>query len=64
MSKERNLVSLEKEIIAKMLSIKNGKTTIASSGIGKLINAMKPLDEALHAKLMTRYKDLIEEIKK
>jgi hypothetical protein len=35
MSKERNLVSLEKEIIAKMLSIKNGKTTLASSGIGK-----------------------------
>ncbi len=61
---EKNIIKLEKEIIAKILSIKNKKTTPAESGIGKSINLMKGLDEALYVELMDKYKKVLEEIVK
>ena len=50
MASERNLIRLEKEIKTRMIQIKSRKITPAESGIGKLLNMMKPLDEALFEK--------------
>jgi hypothetical protein len=64
MAREKDIIKLEKDIIAKKLAIRSRKETPASSGIGKLINLMKKLDEPLYDKLMKEYKELLEEIKK
>lgn len=63
MAKEKDIIKLEKDIIAKLLAIKNKKVTPAESGIGKLINVMKECDEHLHGQLMNRYKTLLSELK-
>lgn len=57
---ERNLIRLEKEIKSRMIQIKNKKITPSESGIGKLINMLKPLDEALFDKIMTEYKQILQ----
>jgi hypothetical protein len=54
---------LEKQIRGKFLAIKIGKETPASSGIGKLINAMKDIDLPLHETLMAEYKTVLEKHK-
>ncbi len=59
MATEKNIVNLEKEIRAKMMQIRSGKTTPKDSGIGKLINLMKSFDEPLHGQIMNEYKQLI-----
>lgn len=59
MATEKNIVKLEKEIRAKMMQIRSGKTTPKDSGIGKLINLMKSFDEPLHGKIMNEYKQLL-----
>ena len=59
MATEKNIVKLEKEIRAKMMQIRCGKTTPKDSGIGKLINLMKSFDEPLHGQIMNEYKQLI-----
>jgi hypothetical protein len=51
---------LEKEIKSRMIQIKNKKITPVESGIGKLINMLKPLDEALFDKIMTEYKQILQ----
>jgi len=63
MSNEKNLIKLEKEIRGKMISIKNKKLTPKESGIGKLINIMKGLDEPLYTELINKYKQILKEIK-
>lgn len=63
MASEKDIIKLEKEIRAKMLQIKTGKTTPKDSGIGKLINLMKAFDEPLFDKLMAEYKKILENLK-
>lgn len=62
MTNEKDLVKLEKEIRIKMISIRNKSITPKDSGIGKLINLMKSLDEPLHQKIMSEYKDLLKSL--
>lgn len=59
MATEKNIIKLEKEIRAKMMQIRSGKTTPKDSGIGKLINLMKSFDEPLHTQIMNEYKQLL-----
>jgi hypothetical protein len=60
MATEKNINKLEKEIRAKMMQIRSGKTTAKDSGIGKLINLMKSFDEPLHGQIMNEYKQIIK----
>ena len=53
---------LEKRIIAKMQAIKTKKETPAESGIGKLINLMKNIDEPCYENLMSEYKAVLNTI--
>ena len=53
---------LEKKIIGKMSAIKNGTITPKDSNIAILFNNLKGQDEALYIKLISRYKDIIQEI--
>jgi hypothetical protein len=46
-----------------MSQIKNRKLTPAESGIGKLLNMMKPLDEPLYEKIITEYKQILQNLK-
>jgi hypothetical protein len=59
MKNEKNLLNLEKNIKLKMNLIKEGKLLPKDSGIGKLINSLKPLDEPLYDKIMVEYKDIL-----
>ena len=59
MGNEKNLLKLEKEIRIKMISIKSGKVEPKDSGIGKLINLMKSLDEPLYENIMNEYKSIL-----
>lgn len=59
MATEKNINKLEREIRAKMMQIRSGKTTPKDSGIAKLINMMKSFDEPLHGQIMNEYKQLI-----
>jgi hypothetical protein len=63
MASERDLIKLEKEIKSRMIQIKNKKITPAESGIGKLVNMLKPLDEVLFEKIMSEYKQIIQNLK-
>jgi hypothetical protein len=63
MATEKELIKLEKEIRSKMIQIKNKKITPAESGIGKLINLTKKLDEPLFDKLMFDYKKILSELR-
>ncbi len=63
MANERNLIRLEKEIYSKMKQIKNGQLLPKDSGIGKMINLMKTLDEPLYEKIMTEYKQILNNLK-
>jgi hypothetical protein len=46
------------------MGIKSGKVTPAESGIGKLINLMKSIDEPLYNEIMIEYKGILATIKK
>jgi len=59
MANERDLKRLEKEIYLKMRSIKNGTLLPKDSGIGKMINLMKALDEPLYDKILSEYKSIL-----
>ena len=63
MATEKNLIKLEKEIRVKMMNIKSGKLTPAESGIGKMINLMKTLDEPLYERILTEYKSILQSLK-
>jgi hypothetical protein len=63
MSNERNLIKLEKDIKTKMILIKDGKLLPKDSGIGKMINLMKSLDEPLYDRIMIEYKNILSSLK-
>ena len=63
MSIERNLIKLEKDIKTKMDLIKIGKLLPKNSGIGKMINLVKTLDEPLYDKIITDYKKVLSNLK-
>jgi hypothetical protein len=63
MAKERDLIRLEKEIYSKMKQIKSGQLLPKDSGIGKMINLMKSLDEPLYDKILTEYKKVLSDLK-
>ena len=63
MAKESNIIKLEKDIRVKMMNIKSGKLLPKNSGIGKLINLMKGIDEVLYNEIMTEYKGILNSIK-
>ncbi len=63
MAKERNLIKLEKDIKTKMDLIKVGKLLPKDSGIGKMINLVKTLDEPLYDKILTDYKKVLSNLK-
>jgi hypothetical protein len=62
MSNERNLIKLEKDIKTKMNLIKDGKLLPKDSGIGKMINLMKSLDEPLYDRIMVEYKKILSNL--
>jgi hypothetical protein len=47
---------LERKITAAMNQIKEGTKTPKDSNIGMLLGKLKPVDEALHEKLVEKYK--------
>ena len=57
---ERNLLKLEALIKGKMGGIKNKTLTPCDSGIGKLMNMMKALDEPLYEKMLAEYKVILK----
>lgn len=57
---EKRLIQLEKMISQKIHLIKLGKLTPVESGIGKLINSLKVLDEPLYDKLLSEYKQVLK----
>lgn len=63
MSIERNLIKLEKDIKTKMDLIKIGKLLPKNSGIGKMINLVKTLDEPLYDRILTDYKKVLSNLK-
>lgn len=62
MASEKELIKLEKTIKTKMVAIKNKTLLPKDSGIGKMLNLMKALDEPLYDKLLTEYKKILESI--
>ena len=63
MKNEKNLIKLEKEIYQKIIQIKSGKLLPKDSGIGKMINLMKTLDEPTYDKLLQEYKSSLSSLK-
>ncbi len=63
MASERDIQRLEKEIFARMVSIKNGKMTPKESGIGKLFNVLKGIDEVSYEKNIKEYKNILQKDK-
>lgn len=63
MKNEKNLIKLEKEIYQKIIQIKSGKLLPKDSGIGKLINLLKTLDEPTYDKLLKEYKSALSGLK-
>ena len=53
---EKLLRKTEKEIRVGIKAIREGKKTPKESGLGKMLNAMKNLDEPLYDVLMKDYK--------
>lgn len=63
MKNEKNLIKLEKEIYQKIIQIKSGRLLPKDSGIGKMINLMKTLDEPTYDKLLQEYKSTLSSLK-
>jgi hypothetical protein len=63
MANERDLIRLEREINSKMKQIKSGQLLPKDSGIGKMINLMKNLDEPLYDKILSEYKKILNDLK-
>jgi len=62
MTTEKNLLKLEKEIYQKIAQIKSGKLLPKDSGIGKMINLMKSLDEPTYDRILQDYKKVLNNI--
>ena len=63
MANETDLIRLEREINTKMKQIKSGQLLPKDSGIGKMINLMKNLDEPLYDKILSEYKKILNDLK-
>ena len=63
MASERDLIKLEREINSKMKQIKSRQLLPKDSGIGKMINLMKNLDEPLYDKILSEYKKILNDLK-
>jgi len=59
---ERLLYKTEKAIIAGIMKIKNGKISPVESGVPRMLNAIKKLDEPLYDELLEKYKKAIGNI--
>lgn len=57
---ERLLNRTEKEIRVGIKAIREGKKTPKEAGLGKMLNAMKNLDEPLYDELMEMYKKALQ----
>lgn len=57
---ERLLKKAEKEVLAGIMSIKNGTKTPAEANLGRILNSLKKLDEPLYDELMKKYKAALE----
>jgi hypothetical protein len=59
MATEKEIQKLEKEIFIKMMGIKSGKVTPKDSGIGKLFNILKGVDEVSYERHLSEYKEIL-----
>lgn len=59
MATEKEIQKLEREIFIKMMSIKSGKVSPKDSGIGKLFNILKGVDEVSYEKHLSEYKEIL-----
>jgi hypothetical protein len=50
----------EKKILAGIMAIKKGTKTPAEAGVGKILNALKNIDEPLYEELMIKYKEVLK----
>jgi hypothetical protein len=57
---ERLLRRAEKEIRVGVKAIRDGYKTPKEAGLGKMLNAMKRLDEPLYDELMALYKKALQ----
>jgi len=57
---ERLLNRTEKEIRVGIRAIRDGNKTPKEAGLGKMLNAMKNLDEPLYEELMEMYKKALQ----
>lgn len=57
---DRLLNKTERTIIAGIMRIKNGEITPAEAGLGKMLNALKNLDEPLYESLVKKYKEALD----
>jgi len=57
---ERLLNKTEKTIRVGIRNIRDGKQTPKEAGLGKMLNAMKNLDEPLYNELMEMYKTALQ----
>lgn len=57
---EKLLNRTEKEIRIRIKAIRDGKKTPKEAGLGKMLNAMKNLDEPLYNELMKMYKKALQ----
>jgi hypothetical protein len=63
MATEKEIQRLEKEIFIKMMGIKSGKVSPKDSGIGKLFNILKGIDEVSYQKHLSEYKEILSKLK-
>ena len=56
---ERELLKLEAAIRTKMEDIKKQRVSVKDSGIGRLLNSLKKVDEALYERILPAYKEMI-----
>jgi hypothetical protein len=54
---------LDKKITTTLFQIENKKVSPADSGIGKLLNKMKDIDEPAYDKYFSEYKRILDKIK-
>lgn len=60
---KKDLNKLELILIGKLAAIKRKEITSKECGFGKILNAIKPLDEALYEQYLQLYKNTINETK-
>lgn len=60
---EKEIQRLEKEIFLKMMAIKSRKISPKDSGIGKLFNILKAIDEVSYGKNLIEYRKVLDKLK-